>query len=173
MLELAEYGVAAGNLLFEKGKQAMTKVVQVLTLALAMLFMQSATASDIEELTAMLQDFLANSNKEAAHERFWAEYLVYSSSAGLRFGKAEIMEGFDSNTGADDADAEPAVKYVGEDVDVRVYDDAAVVAFKLVGTPTDAASGAEVLYYFNTGTFLKRDGVWKVVAWQATKIPPQ
>ena len=151
----------------------MTRVVQVLTLALAVLFAQSAAASDVEEITALLQDFLANSHEEAAHERFWAEDLVYSSSAGLRFGKAEIMEGFESDTGADDADEEPAVRYFGEDVDVRVYGDAAVVAFKLVGTPTDAASGAEVLYYFNTGTFLKRDGVWKVVAWQATKIPPQ
>ena len=151
----------------------MTRVVQLLLLALAALCMQSAVASDVEEITALLQDFLANSYKEAAHERFWAEDLVYSSSAGLRFGKAEIMEGFASNTGADDTDEEPAVTYVGEDVDVRVYDDAAVVAFKLVGTPTDASSGAEVLYYFNTGTFLKRDGVWRVVAWQATKIPPQ
>ena len=152
----------------------MTKVVQVLTLALAVLFMQSATASDAEEITALLQDFLANSHKEAAHERFWAEDLVYSSSSGLRFGKAEIMAGFESSADeTDDADEDPAVTYVGEDVDVRVYGDAAVAAFKLVGTPTDTASGAAVLYYFNTGTFLKRDGVWTVVAWQATKIPPQ
>jgi hypothetical protein len=77
----------------------MTRVIQVLALALAVLFMQPAVASDIEEITALLQDFLANSHKEAAHERFWAEDLVYSSSAGLRFGKAEIMEGFASNDG--------------------------------------------------------------------------
>ena len=152
----------------------MTRVVQALTLALAVLFMQSAAASDVEEITALLHDFLANSHQEAAHERFWAEDLVYSSSAGLRFGKAEIMEGFVSDAGeTDDADEAPKVKYAGEEIDVRVYGDTAVVAFKLVGTPTDAASGAEVLYYFNTGTFLKRDGVWRVVAWQATKIPPQ
>ena len=152
----------------------MTRVVQVLTLALAVLFMQSAAASDVEEITALLHDFLANSHKEAAHERFWAEDLVYSSSAGLRFGKAEIMEGFESNSGENaDADEEPEVTYVGEDVDVRVYGDTAVVAFKLVGTPTDTGSGAEALYFFNTGAFLKRDGVWRVVAWQATKIPPQ
>ena len=46
--------------------------------------------------------------------------------------------------------------------------DAAVVAFKLVGVP---ANGTETLYYYNTGTFLKRNGTWKAVAWQATKIP--
>ena len=144
----------------------MTRVVQALILILAAMLMHSAVASDVDEITALLQDFLANSHREAAHERFWAEDLVYSSSSGLRFGKAEIMEGFD-------ASEEPQVTYSGEEVDVRLYGDTAVVAFKLVGRPTDTASGAEVLYYFNTGTFLKRDGVWRVVAWQATKIPPQ
>ena len=151
----------------------MSRVVQAIILTAAALFTHSAVASDADEITALLQDFLANSHTEAAHEQFWAEDLVYSSSAGLRFGKAEIMEGFASNDGEiEDADEEPEVTYVGEDVDVRIYDDTAVVAFKLVGTPTDTSSGAEVLYYFNTGTFLKRDGVWRVIAWQATEISP-
>jgi hypothetical protein len=124
---------------------------------------------DVAELTTMLRDFLANADQRAAHERFWAEDLVYSSSSGLRFGKADIMQGFDSAD--EEASSEPpSVVYSGEDVDVRLYDDMAVVAFKLVGTPAD---GSEPLHYYNTGTFLKRDGVWKVVAWQATRIPPE
>jgi hypothetical protein len=124
-------------------------------------------AADEELLTSMLQDFLANADKAAAHERFWADDLVYSSSSGLRFGKADIMQGFE---GADEESAEPPpIVYSGEEVDVRLYGDTAIVAFKLVGTP---ANGAEELYYYNTGTFLKRDGVWKVIAWQATRIPP-
>jgi len=152
----------------------MSRVVQAFILTAVALFAHSAVASDADEITALLQDFLANSHTEAAHEQFWAEDLVYSSSAGLRFGKAEIMEGFDSDPGeTEDANEEPQVKYSGEEIDVRLYGDTAVVAFKLVGTPTDTASGAEVLYYFNTGTFLKRDGVWRVIAWQATKISPQ
>ena len=152
----------------------MSRFIQILMFALAALLMQPAVASDVEEITALLQDFLANSHTEAAHELFWADDLVYSSSAGLRFGKAEIMEGFESNAGDDEvADEEPAVTYTGEEVDVRLYGDTAVVAFKLVGTPTDTASGGEELHYFNTGTFLKRDGEWRAVAWQATKIPPQ
>ena len=129
----------------------------------------AAGQDDTAELTAMLQDFLANASQRAAHERFWADDLVYSSSSGVRFGKADIMAGFDSAD--EDASSEPpAVVYSGEEIDVRLYDDAAVVAFKLVGTPAD---GSEPLYYYNTGTFLKRDGVWKVVAWQATMIPPE
>jgi len=147
----------------------MRKYARTLLLTLAVVFASPVLASDAEEITSLLQDFLANSDKEAAHARFWADDLVYSSSAGLRFGKAEIMEGFASSEG--EADPVPAMAYSGEDVDVRLYGDTAVVAFKLVGTPTDEASEADVLYYFNTGTFLKRDGVWQVVAWQATRIP--
>ena len=140
------------------------------TIVLSMTAFAPAQAQDdAAELTAMLQDFLANAEKREAHERFWADDLVYSSSSGLRFGKADIMQGFD---GADDeASSEPpATVYSGEEIDVRLYGDAAVVAFKLVGKPSN---GSETLYYFNTGTFLKRDGVWKVVAWQATKIPAE
>ncbi len=146
--------------------QTLARVTIVLC---AMAFAPAQAQDDVAELTAMLGDFLANADQRAAHERFWAEDLVYSSSSGLRFGKADIMQGFDA---ADEeaSDEPPATVYSGEEVDVRLYDDMAVVAFKLVGTPSN---GSEPLYYFNTGTFLKRDGVWKVVAWQATKIPAE
>ena len=116
--------------------------------------------------TAMLQHFLANADIREVHETFWSDDLVYSSSSGLRFGKADIMRGFDNDATVVDA---PAVSYTGEEIDIRLYDDVAVVAFKLVGTPAD---GSTKLYYYNTGTFLKRDGAWRAVAWQATSIPP-
>ena len=149
----------------------MKKYVQACLLVTWLLSASLAAASDEEILAAMLHDFLANSATAAAHEKFWADDLVYSSSAGLRFGKADIMKGFEASD--DEAASDPPdMVYTGEDVDVRLYDDMAVVAFKLVGTPTDAAAADDVLYYYNTGTFLKRDGVWRVVAWQATKIPP-
>jgi len=125
-------------------------------------------ASDYEDLAAMLESFLATSGEEASHASFWADDLIYTSSAGLRFGKPEIMAGFEGT----ETDDEPPIVYSGEDVDIRVFGDTAVVAFKLVGTPTDKANGDDVLYYFNTGTLLRRDGVWQVVAWQATVIPP-
>jgi hypothetical protein len=146
----------------------MTAIRKAALLALAFVMMAPvASAADEELLTAMLSDFLAHADKAAAHEKFWAEDLVYSSSSGLRFGKADIMQGFE---GADEEAAEPPpIAYSAEEVDVRLYGDTAIVAFKLVGTPSN---GADRLYYYNTGTFLKRDGVWQVVAWQATRIPP-
>lgn len=142
-------------------------------MCIAILGAGPALASDTDDLQALLQEFLAASGTEAAHAKFWAEDLVYTSSAGLRFGKAEIMAGFEDSASGDEADDdEPTMIYTGEDVDVRLYGDTAIVAFKLVGTPTDKSPDRDVLYYFNTGTFLRRDGVWKVIAWQATKIPP-
>ncbi len=148
---------------------------KILTL-LALLFVAIAApvhATDEEDITQMLNDFLwgASIGSPAAHERFWAEDLVYTSSAGSRTDKETIMRAMD-DVDEPAEDHEPEVVYTAEDVDIRLYGDTAVVAFKLVGTPTNEAAGADVLYYYNTGTFLKRDGVWKVVAWQATKIPP-
>jgi hypothetical protein len=139
----------------------------------ALLLSGPAMASDSEDLRLMLQDFLAGSDARASHVSFWADDLIYTSSAGLRFGKPDIMVGFEGSDSDDEtADDAPQMVYSGEDVDIRLFGDTAIVAFKLVGTPTDKAAGDDVMYYFNTGTFLRRDGVWKVVAWQATKIPP-
>lgn len=139
------------------------------TAALGLLCVASAAlAADADELAALVDEFLATAHHRAAHERFWADDLVYTSSSGQRFGKAEILDGFDSADAS--ADEPPAVVYSGEDVNVRVYGTTAVVTFKLVGTPADRPDSVDL--YFNTGTFVKRDGTWKVVAWQATKIPP-
>ena len=142
-------------------------------LVVAMILMSgvgSANAADSDDVETMLHKFLAAAHLEPAHAIFWAEDLIYTSSDGSRSGKAEIMAGFDGAQGSDEA---PAMVYSGEDVTIRVFDDTAVATFKLVGTPTDKSTDEVVLYYFNTGTFLKRDGVWQVVAWQATKIPPK
>jgi ketosteroid isomerase-like protein len=132
---------------------------------LSILACANASAGDSEEILRLLEDFLANASVEAAHERFWAEDLVYTSSRGTRTTKAEIMASFE---GAADQ-GEPGPVYSAEDVQLKLYGDTAVVAFRLVGTPGEEAAKD---YYFNTGTFLKRAGEWRVVAWQATKIPP-
>ncbi len=137
---------------------------RVATLAVVLL-MPVAHASDKDDLRTLLDEFLANADDLETHDQFWAEDLIYSSSTGSRFGKAEIMEGLASASEAD----EPATTYKADDVQINVYGDTAVVAFKLVAMLAD---GSDTQHYFNTGTFVKRNGTWKVVAWQATKIPP-
>jgi hypothetical protein len=79
--------------------------------------------------------------------------------------KSEIMSGM---TGPADYSSVPEVVYHGEDVQVNLYGKTAVVAFKLVAVNSTLDERME---YYNTGTFIKRSGEWKVVAWQATKIP--
>ena len=123
-------------------------------------------ASDEALLTQLLERFLdgASRGDPEAHRRFWDDDLVYTSSGGERFGKAEILEGLES-AGEDEA---PAVDYSAEDIRVRVYGDAAVVAFRLVGAPADGSAPSR---YFNTGSFVRRADGWRAVAWQATRIP--
>lgn len=148
----------------------MNSIQRTLALSLVAAWVSTAGAGDDEtaRLSALLDAFLAGAsiNDIGAHQRFWADDLVYTSSAGSRFGKADIIDGIRAAE-AESADAEAAV-YSAEDVDIRVYGVAAVVAFRLVGT-----SAGTVQQYYNTGTFLKRDGEWRAVAWQATRIPGQ
>jgi len=149
------------------------KICQMLAAVSLMLIGPAALASDADDLTAMLHEFLAGASvgDASAHDKFWSDDLVYTSSAGTRTDKAEIMASMTSaDDAADTADAGPSTVYSAEEIQVDLYGSTAIVAFKLVGTP-QGDSDAAIAYYFNTGTFLKRDGAWKVVAWQATKIP--
>jgi ketosteroid isomerase-like protein len=130
------------------------------------------TAPDAAELTKLLQDFLAGAGRNDApmHERFWANDLIYTASAGRRIGKADIMKEV-REEGLPKPGDETTV-FTAEDIRIQQYGDTAIVAFRLVGT-TDKAGKKTVNNYLNTGTFLKRDGKWQAVAWQATKMPPE
>lgn len=120
-----------------------------------------ALADDRADIAALLQTFLSAAHLKSAHQRFWAEELVYTSSAGERFGKADILAGF-----AEAEEPAPDTVYRGDQVDIRLYGDTAVVAFRLLG---ENAQQKTTQYYFNTGTLVKRQDRWQVVAWQATK----
>ncbi|HYK41735.1 MAG TPA: DUF4440 domain-containing protein [Thermoanaerobaculia bacterium] len=126
-----------------------------------------APAPAAPELTALLNEFLAGVSRGDAsvHERFWAEDLIYTSAAGRRIGKADILK--ESRQAAAGKSSEPA--YTSEDVRVHQYGDTAVVAFQLVMT-TQKPGGPEVARYLNTGTFARRGGRWQAVGWQATRL---
>jgi len=116
-----------------------------------------------EKLVNLLNEFLygASVNDAEVHDRFWADDLIYTSSAGERYGKEAIMRSLED---AEEVDA-PELIYTAEEIQINIYDNTAIVAFKLVGTSPD-----EVLKFLNSGTFLKRDGKWQVVNWQATRM---
>ena len=128
------------------------------------------TAPDAAELTKLLNDFLAGAsrNDAAIHERFWADDLIYTRSAGRRVTKAEVMHDVRSAPAPKPDDLKTV--YTAEDIRIQQYGDTAIVAFRLVAT-TEAAGEKHVANLLNSGTFVKRNGKWQVVNWQSTRMP--
>lgn len=123
------------------------------------------------ELVKLLNEFLAGAsrNDAAIHEKFWADDLIYTASAGRRMGKADIL----NEVTKDAASAKPDTSnttYAAADIQIHQYGDTAVIAFRLVATSDDKAKKS-VSNYLNTGTFVRRNGRWQAVAWQATAVP--
>lgn len=132
---------------------ALTLCLSVPALALA----------ETDRLVALLHEFMAGASVDDAvvHERFWADELVYTSSSGARFGKAEILAALASP-------GEPSgAVYTAEDIDVRLHGEVAVVTFRLVAR----RAGQQPEEFYNTGVFTLRGDAWRAVAWQATRIP--
>ena len=131
--------------------------------------LQAQTAPDAAELTTLLKNFLegASHNDAAMHDRFWADDLIYTTSSGRRKGKADIMR--DLRSAPAPRPEEPQTMYTAEDVRIQQYGSTAIVAFRLVGTSKKEGK-VKVANYLNTGTFLKRNGKWQVVSWQATRM---
>lgn len=142
----------------------------ILSLAAAIATNAQQTAPDAAELTRLLNEFLAGAGKNdaAVHDRFWADDLIYTRAAGARIGKAELMRGVRSAAAPKAEDG--TTVYTAEEVRIQQYGKAAVIAFRLVGT-TEKGGKTTVSRFLNTGTFIKRNGKWQVVAWQATAVP--
>ena len=142
-------------------------VIVALTLSVSA---QAQTAPDADELTRLLKEFLAGAsrNDPATHERFWAEDLIYTGSSGRRIGKADILRDMRSSPAPKPGD--PTTTYGAEDIRIQQYGDTAIVAFRLIGK-SQREGKSVVTSYLNTGTFLKRNGKWQVVSWQATRMP--
>ncbi len=130
----------------------------------------SQTAPDGDELTKLLNDFLAGASRNDAkiHDRFWADDLIYTGSSGRRVSKADIMR--DVTSAPPSKSDDPVTTFTAEDIRIHQYDSMAIVAFRLVGT-TITNGSTRISNYLNTGTFLKRNGEWRVIGWQATKKP--
>jgi ketosteroid isomerase-like protein len=148
-------------------RRVISSLALVLTIASGL---RAQPAPDAAELTRLLRDFLAGAsrNDAAMHDRFWADDLIYTASAGRRIGKADILRDLRSAPPA--MPAVPQTTYTAEDIQIHQYGETAVVAFRLVGT-THKDGQTQVANYLNTGTFVKRNAQWQAVAWQATAIP--
>jgi ketosteroid isomerase-like protein len=128
------------------------------------------TAPDANELTKLLNEFLAGAsrNDPSVHDRFWAEDVIYTGSAGRRRGKADIMR--DVRSAPAPKPGDPTTVFSAADIRIQQYGNTAIVAFRLVGT-TAKNTTTDVMNYLNSGTFVKRNGKWQVVNWQSTRMP--
>lgn len=139
---------------------------KLLQAALLLLVLPTAAygADAKTEISDLLHHFLdgATRNDATIHQQFWADDLVYTSSAGTRFGKTELMAGVTSHGELSEQDI--ALRYGADDIQIRIYDNTAVLTFTLVGQ-----SDTEQLRFYNMGTLVKGEHGWQVVAWQATK----
>jgi ketosteroid isomerase-like protein len=124
--------------------------------------------SGTQEVTSLLREFIAGagSGDRAIFEKFFADDVIYTRATGVVITKASIMESLGRPAPA----SEGKSAYSAEDITVHEYGDTVIVAFRLVGRTEHADGKVETAHYRNTGTFLRRNGRWQAVAWQATKI---
>jgi ketosteroid isomerase-like protein len=149
--------------------KVMKRILISTMMLLALGALSAQTTPDAAELTKVLNEFLAGAggNDPAVHERFWADDLIYTSAKGVRKNKANILREVRSELPPKPGDETSA--YTAEDIRIQQYGETAVVAFRLVAT-SEKDGKKEVSNYFNTGTFLKRNGKWQAIAWQATAV---
>jgi len=144
-------------------------LLAVLGLLPALAIPQTAADTTAQKLTSMLRQFLVDAaqGNAAGFDSFFADDVIYTRSAGVVTNKAEILKNVFSLGPA----PESKTTYSAEDITVHDYGDTAVVAFQLVARTEHADGKVSTGNYRNTGTFLRRQGRWQVVAWQSTKIP--
>src|SRR5262247_4177718 len=109
-------------------------VVSACMLLIMVSAIHAQTAPDAAALTQLLKEFLegASRNDANVHDRFWAPDLIYTRSAGIRIGKAEVMR--DVRSAPPRKPGDPTTTYTAEDIRIQQYGNVAVVAFRLVGT---------------------------------------
>jgi len=127
-----------------------------------------ARTSATQEVTGLLREFMwaAGHGDRQVFDRFFADDVIYTRATGIVIGKSDIMKGLGKPTPA----SQPTSTYSAEDIMVHEYGDTAIVAFRLEARTLEADGKVETAHFRNTGTFLKRNGQWQAVAWQATRI---
>ena len=125
---------------------------------------QTENAPAKQELISLIETFLKDvpNNSRATLDRFFADDVLYTRGSGILITKKDIL----ADTGKTTVPRANAT-FNGEDFTVHQYGDTAVVNFRLVMHA--AENDKPVTHAFrNTGTFMKRNGKWQAVAWQAT-----
>lgn len=144
------------------------KILSLILILPLTVFAQDQIEEEI--LESMLHEFLqgASENDVNAHIRFWSDDLIYTSATAERFGKEDILSSYEDGVEQPDS---LLPEYFGDEIEIRIYGDTAIVAFRLNANIPLESGDIEPLKYYNTGTFIKEMDEWKVVAWHVTRIP--
>ena len=119
----------------------------------------------VDQITQIVRDFLANvpRNDPEVFKEFFADDVIYTRATGVTVAKADILKNI-----AVRATNTPEATFAADDFIVHPYGDMAIVNFRLIGHNVE--TNQPTTYFRNTGMFLKRDGRWQAIAWQATRI---
>lgn len=147
----------------------MINLLKIFFIVLILPITAIAQGQEEEILESLLHEFLqgASENDINAHIRFWSDDLIYTSAAAERFGKEDILSSYEDTVEQPDS---LLPDYYGDEIEIRVYGDTAIVAFRLNAEIPLESGGSEHFKYYNTGTFIKEMDEWKVVAWHVTGI---
>jgi ketosteroid isomerase-like protein len=151
----------------ERMKFAKVTMIVVVLCSVGAISTRTQTSAT-KEVTALLREFMAGagSGDRAIFEKFFADDVIYTRATGVVITKADIM----GSLGKPAPASEGKSTYSAEDITVHEYGDTVIVAFRLEGRTEHGDGKVETAHYRNTGTFLRRNGRWQAVAWQATKI---
>ena len=127
----------------------------------------SQDTATVQQVTQLVRDFLSNvpKNDPKVFQEFFADDVIYTRATAVTVTKADIIKNIEVR-----AANEPQATFEADDFTVHPYGEMAVVNFRLIMHNTENGK-ATTAYFRNTGTFLKRNGKWQAVAWQATKAP--
>jgi ketosteroid isomerase-like protein len=143
---------------------ALCIVLCLITVPAASAQKQTSAAPAEAQVTTLIREFLSHVNDPAMHDRFWADDLMYTGASGKTRGKVEIMKDVREEAGKPQQDTST---FSAEDIVVHQYGDVAVASLHLIHKDGDKTEN-----FRNTGTFVNRNGQWRAVAWQATRVQP-
>ncbi len=111
---------------------------------------------DLRELNKQLVEAERQGNKKF-FEQYLADDLIFRRAKGEVVTKQQFLY-----------DLKPDVfeKLVSNIVDLKIYQDCAVVKVNVIAKRREEAEGE----YLNVRRFIKRDGQWQLVAWLNTKV---
>jgi hypothetical protein len=126
----------------------------------------AGVARSQQQLIDVVQSFLRDvpKNERSTFDRFFADEIIYTRGTGQVVTKKDIL----AEVGKESVPASNAT-FTGEDFNVHQYGDMAVVNFRLVMHAIENDKPVTRTLR-NTGTFMKRNGQWQAIAWQATPI---